>query len=71
MDEAKDGFILLSLGSNLRSDMLTLEKRQAILEAFSELSQLVLWKFDSDTLPGQTPNVRIGKWLPQSSILGK
>jgi len=51
--------------------MLTLEKRKAFLEAFSELSQRVVWKFESDTLPGQTPNVRIGKWLPQSSILGK
>lgn len=69
LDEAKDGFIFFSLGTNLRSNLLTLEKRQAFLDAFSELSQRVVWKFESDTLPGQPPNLMISKWLPQSNIL--
>jgi glucuronosyltransferase len=71
LDEAKDGFIFFSLGTNLRSDKLTLVKRQALLDAFSELSQRVLWKFESDIMPGQSPNLKIGKWLPQSDILGQ
>jgi glucuronosyltransferase len=50
---------------------MALEKRQVFLEAFSELSQMVLWKFESDILPGQPPNLKIGKWLPQSDILGQ
>ncbi|KDR10226.1 UDP-glucuronosyltransferase 2C1-like [Zootermopsis nevadensis] len=69
LDEAKEGFIFFSLGSNLRSDSLSYEKMQALLEAFSELPQRILWKFESDNLPGQPPNVRTGKWLPQSDIL--
>lgn len=71
MDEAKEGFIFFSLGSNLRSDSLSYEKMQALLEAFSELPQRILWKFESENLPGQPPNVRTGKWLPQSDILGQ
>ncbi|KAJ9581435.1 hypothetical protein L9F63_023367, partial [Diploptera punctata] len=68
-DEAKDGFIFFSLGTNLRSDALPKEKRRAILDAFSELRQRVLWKFESDNLEGVPPNVMIRKWLPQSDIL--
>lgn len=69
LDEAKDGFIFFSLGSNLHSDSLPKEKRQAILDAFSQLRQRVLWKFESDSLEEIPPNVKIGKWLPQSDIL--
>jgi glucuronosyltransferase len=45
--------------------------RQAFLTAFSKLKQKVLWKWESDSLPGQPNNVKLGKWLPQSDILGK
>ncbi|XP_069693360.1 UDP-glucosyltransferase 2-like [Periplaneta americana] len=69
LDEAKDGFIYFSLGTNLRSDALILSKRQALLDAFSELPQRILWKFESENLPGMPPNVKISKWLPQSDIL--
>ncbi|KAJ4431906.1 hypothetical protein ANN_20512 [Periplaneta americana] len=70
LDEAKDGFIFFSLGSNLRSDAITKDKLQVLLDAFSELPQRVLWKFESDSLLEQPSNVMIGKWLPQSDILG-
>ncbi|XP_068083275.1 UDP-glycosyltransferase UGT5-like [Anabrus simplex] len=70
LDDAKEGVIYFSLGSNVRSDKLTAEKRQMILEAFSELPHKVLWKWESDTLPGQPKNVKVGKWLPQNDILG-
>jgi len=46
-------------------------KRNAFFGAFSKLKQRVLWKWESDTLPGQLSNVKFGKWLPQSDILGK
>jgi glucuronosyltransferase len=70
LDEAKDGFIFFSLGSNLRSNAMATQKQQAFLDAFSELPQRVLWKYEVDSLPGQPSNVKIGKWLPQSDILG-
>jgi len=44
-------------------------KRNAFLGAFSKLKQYVLWKWESDTLPGEPSNVKLGKWLPQSDIL--
>jgi glucuronosyltransferase len=46
-------------------------KRDAFLKAFSKLKQQVLWKWETDTLPGQPKNVKLGKWLPQSDILGE
>ncbi|KAK7865278.1 hypothetical protein R5R35_012575 [Gryllus longicercus] len=69
LDGAKEGVIFFSLGTNLRSEKLTPEKRKALMEAFAELPQKVLWKFEADSLPGQPKNVKIGKWLPQSDIL--
>jgi hypothetical protein len=59
------------MGSNLRSSQLSDYKRDAFLEAFSELKQQVLWKWETDTLPRQPRNVRLGKWFPQADILGK
>jgi len=46
------------------------EKRRVFIEAFSELPQKILWKWESDILPGQPSNVKIAKWLPQQDILG-
>ena len=54
----------------MKSVFLPEQKRQAILNAFSKLKMNVLWKWEDDVLPGQPPNVRLGKWLPQQGILG-
>nr|CAD7201415.1 unnamed protein product [Timema douglasi] len=61
MDEAENGFIFFSLGSNLRSDMLSEEKRKVFLKAFSTLRCKVFWKWESDHLPGQ-PDSRVMSW---------
>nr|CAD7576195.1 unnamed protein product [Timema californicum] len=59
-----------SLGSNVKSDTMTQEKRQIFLDAFAELPDYhVLWKWESDSLPGQTSNVKVAKWFPQQDIL--
>jgi len=71
LDEAPDGVIYFSMGSNLKSTELPESKKNAFLGAFSKLKQHVLWKWESDTLPGQPSNVNLGKWLPQSDILGE
>jgi len=70
LDEAPDGVIYFSMGSNLKSSQMPEEKKQAFLEAFYKLKQRVLWKWETDSLPGQPGNVKLGKWLPQSDILG-
>ncbi|XP_046994613.1 UDP-glycosyltransferase UGT5-like isoform X1 [Schistocerca americana] len=69
LDGAKDGAIYFSLGSNVRSTALPEHKRRAFLEAFAQLPQRVLWKWEVDSLPGQPENVMIAKWLPQQDVL--
>lgn len=70
LDGAKDGFILFSMGSNLKSIMLPEEKRNILLSVFKNLPYKILWKFEDENLPGKPTNVKIGKWLPQNDILG-
>ena len=71
LDEAADGVIYFSLGSNLQSHLMPETKRNAFLGAFSKLKQRVLWNWEIDTLPGQLSNVKFRKWLPQTDILGE
>ncbi|KAG8228489.1 UDP-glycosyltransferase [Ladona fulva] len=61
MDEAKEGVIYFSLGSNLKSAEMPEATRDALLAAFAELKQKVLWKWEADNLPGQPANVKISK----------
>ncbi|XP_023172067.2 UDP-glucuronosyltransferase 2B15-like [Drosophila hydei] len=67
--DAKNGVIYFSMGSNLRSKDLPLEKRQALIETFSKLKQRVLWKFEEPNLVGKPENVFISDWFPQDDIL--
>ncbi|KAI5638552.1 UDP-glucoronosyl and UDP-glucosyl transferase domain-containing protein [Phthorimaea operculella] len=68
MDNAKDGVIYFSLGSNLKSTSLPDEIKQSLLKMFGALKYTVLWKFE-EQLPGLPKNVHILKWAPQPSIL--
>ncbi|GLH05010.1 UDP-glucuronosyltransferase 1-1 [Gryllus bimaculatus] len=68
-DEAPDGVIYFSLGSNIRSVDMPEKMRNAILNTFANLKQKVLWKWEDDTLPGQPPNVKLSKWVPQHDVL--
>lgn len=70
LDSAKDGVVYFSLGSNVRSEAMPEAKRRVFIEAFKQIKQKVLWKWESDVLPGKPDNVKIGKWLPQTDILG-
>ncbi|KAF4519854.1 UDP-glycosyltransferase-12 [Ephemera danica] len=69
LDDAKEGVIYFSMGSNLRSDKMPAEKLEAFMNAFSEIPQRVLWKWESDEFPGKPRNVKVSKWLPQQDIL--
>ncbi|CAG9834242.1 unnamed protein product [Diabrotica balteata] len=69
LDDAKDGVIYFSMGSNVKSSTLPLETRQALMKAFSKRKEKVLWKFEDDNMPGKPANVKIQKWLPQSDLL--
>lgn len=71
LDGAKEGVIYFSMGSNLRSKNLPIEKRQSLLNVFSKLKLKILWKWEDDVLPGQPKNVKLSKWLPQPDVLGE
>ncbi|XP_023036168.1 UDP-glycosyltransferase UGT5-like isoform X3 [Drosophila willistoni] len=66
---AEHGVIYFSMGSNLKSKNLPLEKRQALIETFGKLKQRVLWKFEDTNMPGKPANVFISDWFPQDDIL--
>ncbi|XP_060823969.1 UDP-glucosyltransferase 2-like [Bombus pascuorum] len=68
LDDATNGFIYFSLGSNARSASIPLEIRRMFCDVFAKLPYRVVWKFEED-LPGKPDNVYIGKWLPQQTIL--
>lgn len=69
MDEAEHGVIFFSLGSNAKSIFLPQAKVNILIKAFSKLKQRIVWKWETDELPGKPDNVLIGKWLPQDDIL--
>ncbi|XP_046482376.1 UDP-glycosyltransferase UGT5-like [Neodiprion pinetum] len=69
LDNATQGFIYMSLGSNVKSNMLKEETRNEFIAAFSELPYKVIWKFEDEVLPKKPDNVIAMKWLPQQAIL--
>ncbi|XP_037942675.1 UDP-glycosyltransferase UGT5-like [Teleopsis dalmanni] len=69
IEEAEHGVVYFSMGSNLKSKHLPLEKRQQILQTFRGLKQRVLWKFEDPYLPDKPDNVFISDWFPQDDIL--
>ncbi|XP_063921442.1 UDP-glycosyltransferase UGT5-like isoform X3 [Zophobas morio] len=68
LDNAVEGVIVFSMGSNLKCEDLKLETRESILKAFSKIKQKVLWKYESN-LPDTPENVKISPWLPQQDVL--
>ncbi|CAG9862481.1 unnamed protein product [Phyllotreta striolata] len=69
LDEAKEGVIYFSLGSNVQSVNIPDGVRDTLIAAFAELPYKILWKFESDDLPNKPENVFIKKWLPQNDLL--
>jgi len=70
LNDAKQGYIYFSLGSNIKSNLLPIERRNMLLRTFAELPYTVLWKFESDNLVDKPDNVIIRKWVPQKEVLG-
>ncbi|XP_065354388.1 UDP-glucosyltransferase 2-like [Calliphora vicina] len=69
LDNAKEGAIYFSMGSNLKSKDIPAETLKEILDTFRELKLKVLWKFEAETLPNKPDNVYIKSWYPQPSVL--
>ncbi|KAF2893558.1 hypothetical protein ILUMI_12612, partial [Ignelater luminosus] len=68
LDNATQGAIYFSLGSNVKSKLLSNKTKIVLLETFSELPYTVLWKFEHDDLPCKYDNVITSEWFPQQDI---
>lgn len=71
LDNATDGAVYFSMGSNAKSKDFPKETKETLLQAFKELPYTILWKYEDDELPGRSDNVKIAKWLPQQDVLRK
>lgn len=71
MDEAKDGVVYFSMGSNLVMEYLPPEKGTAIFNALGAVKQRVLMKWDGPVPANVSANIRVVKWAPQADILGE
>ena len=70
ISESTHGVVYFCLGSLLKGKTMPVHLRNAFLNAFRQLPQRVLWKWENDTLPNKPDNVMIKKWMPQRDILG-
>ncbi|KAL1497433.1 hypothetical protein ABEB36_008407 [Hypothenemus hampei] len=69
LDNNKQGVVYFSLGSNVKSKDMPIEKRQVFINVFKKLKQNVLWKFEDENITDLPENVLIQKWMPQQDIL--
>lgn len=64
-----DGVIIFSMGTLLKANLMLPETRNAFLNAFARLKQVVIWKFEDDSFKIPS-NVIVTKWIPQNDLLG-
>ncbi|KAJ8959701.1 hypothetical protein NQ318_021893 [Aromia moschata] len=69
LDNAKDGFIYFSLGSNVKSKDISRNLLKTIMEAIKEIPYTFLYKYEGDYLDEKPDNIRLVKWAPQYQIL--
>lgn len=71
LDNATEGVVYFSLGSNVFSANIENDKLTTLMEVFAELPFKVLWKFEGETIDGKPENVHLFKWLPQVDVLSR
>uniref|UniRef100_A0A6M2DWR1 UDP-glucuronosyltransferase n=1 Tax=Xenopsylla cheopis TaxID=163159 RepID=A0A6M2DWR1_XENCH len=72
LDNAKQGVIYFSFGSMVKSETIPQESLQIMLDSFSRLPHLVLWKANPKNFPDGLvlpKNVVTQSWLPQRDVL--
>ena len=70
-DEAKDGFIIFTLGSFVSVSSMPKELVDTFFRVMSQLPQRVFWKWEGD-FPGNVPSniMIVNGMLPQQDLLG-
>lgn len=71
IEKGKKGTVLMSLGTNIRSDQLSMDKIKIVIDVFRNMPEYnFLWKFETSEMLKDLPeNVKITAWLPQNDIL--
>ncbi|CAG9792434.1 unnamed protein product [Diatraea saccharalis] len=69
LDSSKNGVIYISFGTNVNPSLLPPNRIQTMVNVLAKLPYDILWKWNTDELPGRTSNIKISKWLPQSDLL--
>lgn len=70
LDDAKEGCIYVSLGTNVNSSDLSQLLLKNIKDALGEVPYKVLWKFEAYAAD-MPKNIRTAKWMPQQKVLSK
>ncbi|KAG5309857.1 UDB15 glucuronosyltransferase, partial [Acromyrmex insinuator] len=69
LDDAKEGFIYVSLGSNVKWEELPNNTLEAFVDGFSTLPYKFVWKLNPDLLSRKYKNILTLQWFPQQTIL--
>lgn len=69
LDNAKEGVIYFSFGSNLKSTKMPQDRKDVFVKVLSKLKVKVLCKWEDDNFGENPSNVKFEKWLPQNDIL--
>ncbi|XP_073955954.1 UDP-glucosyltransferase 2-like isoform X1 [Choristoneura fumiferana] len=69
LDNAKNGVVFLSFGSNVQLSELDKDKLDAFLKVFGELKQTVLMKWEDVPIQNIPKNIVLRKWFPQKAVL--
>jgi len=68
--DAPNGFIYISLGTNVHMSHFSKRVLNAFCDIFASLLKKVVWKMDEE-LTNKSDNIYTIKRLPQQSLLGK
>nr|AVT42209.1 UDP-glucuronosyltransferase 40AH1 [Lissorhoptrus oryzophilus] len=69
IESSKEGTILFSLGSYVKSDFLPNNTIEAVKKVFKSLPYNFVWKWGEEDMEGKPENVFISNWIPQVAVL--
>lgn len=70
LDQAAEyGVIYFSLGTNVKSKYISVEKQREFVNVFRKLNQTVLWKWDEPLFTEKVDNIFVNRWYPQDDLL--
>lgn len=70
LTDAPNGFIYISLGTNIFMSDFSQHVINAFHDVFASLPCKIVWKIGEE-LRNKSDNIYTAKWLPQQSLLGK